>query len=322
LVRVTNTAPSPLERDLPFPVEWHERVPPAEMGAIYRSLDVFLGTSSGAEEGFFLPAVEAMACGVPCVLTDIPCFRAHGDGQYALFVPARDPAAMAEAMVMAGRVPETAQSLRAAGIAAAARYTQDAHGGDLEQVLTALVASQRATVPQSAGDGQPGAPGDDVAALRTRLLRALLAAAAHCTEQQGNPRAAQHAADLLAAAHCLNRADGELAAAAAWWRHLAGDTNGALRMLDRCVDDGIDDRAVHERRAALLNLTGRPAAAAQALRAAIAAGGRTACAYNNLGVALYRTGDLAGARSSFERALTLDPGHADALANVAELPTA
>ena len=81
LVRVTNTAPHRDEQGLPFDVEWHTRVRPSDMGAIYRSMDVFLGTSSGAEEGFFLPAVEAMASGVPCVLTDIPCFRSHGDGE-------------------------------------------------------------------------------------------------------------------------------------------------------------------------------------------------------------------------------------------------
>src|SRR5262249_10196062 len=120
LVRVTNTAPHADERDQPVPVEWHERVRPERMGDIYRSLDVFLGTSSGAEEGFFLPAVEAMACGVPCVLTDIACFRAHGDHQYALFVPPRDAAAMAEALVVAGRAADVRSALRRSGVAAAA----------------------------------------------------------------------------------------------------------------------------------------------------------------------------------------------------------
>jgi glycosyltransferase involved in cell wall biosynthesis len=194
LVRVTNTGAHAAERDQPFPVEWHERVAPAAMGGIYRSLDVFLGTSHGAEEGFFLPAVEAMACGVPCVLTDIPCFRAHGDGQYALFVPPRDAYAMAEALVVAGRTPQVAASLREAGLAAARRYTQEAHGQALER--------------------------------------------------------------------------------------------------------------------ALLGFTGQSAD----LR-------RELCeTYNRLGVVLFRCGDVAGARTSFERALAVDPHDADARANVAELP--
>jgi hypothetical protein len=71
LVRATNTEPTANELTAPFPIEWHRQVPPASMGNYYRSLDVLMVTS-GPEEGFFLPAVEAMACGVPTVLTDVP----------------------------------------------------------------------------------------------------------------------------------------------------------------------------------------------------------------------------------------------------------
>jgi glycosyltransferase involved in cell wall biosynthesis len=125
LVRATNTNPDPAERDLPFPVEWHQQLRPAEMGDFYRSLDVFLGTSTGAEEGFFLPAIEAMACGVPSILTDIPCFRGHGSGdgddRFALFVPPRDAAAMAEALVIAGGLPNVRASVRGEGLRLAGR---------------------------------------------------------------------------------------------------------------------------------------------------------------------------------------------------------
>ena len=91
-------------------------------------------------------------------------------------------------------------------------------------------------------------------------------------------------------------------------------------MFTALVEHGFDQAAVHERRAHLLNGSGQPAAAAQAFRAAIAAGRRDADTYNSLGIALFRTGDVAGARSSFERALVLQPDHQDALANVADLP--
>lgn len=145
LVRASNTPPSPEELNLPFPVEWHQELRPDQMGEFYRSLDVFLGTSSGAEEGFFLPAIEAMACGVPSVLTDIPCFRNHSKlvdhDRYALFVDAQDPTAMAEAIVLAGALPDVRTALRAGGIEVASHYHPDRHGEQLEDVLQNLVAT-------------------------------------------------------------------------------------------------------------------------------------------------------------------------------------
>ncbi len=311
LVRVTNTTPHADERKQPFPVEWHQQVPPNEMGAIYRSLDVFLGTSSGPE-GFFLPAVEAMACGIPCVLTDTPAARSHGDHQYALFVPPGDAAAMAEALVIAGRGRDVATALRAGGITAAQAYSQPAHGAALERALLQIAGLDQATGATT----ELGVDDEDLAEFGMRTVRALRVGAERLDQRGDRERAAA----FLAAAHCLCPGDAGLAADAAWSLHLAGDTTAALRMFDSLVEDGVDHVLVHERHALLLDGTGQPAAAAQAFRAAIAAGLRNAATYNNLGVALYRTGDLAGARSSFERALVLDPEHADAQANVADLP--
>jgi glycosyltransferase involved in cell wall biosynthesis len=153
LVRASNTPPSPEEQDLPFAVEWHQQLRPDQMGEFYRSLDVFLGTSSGEEEGFFLPAIEAMACGVPSVLTDIPCFRNHtdlvGHDRYALFVDPQDPTAMAEAIVLAGALPDIRTALRAGGIEVASHYHADVHGDQFEAVLKNLVASKGQNLPPS-----------------------------------------------------------------------------------------------------------------------------------------------------------------------------
>tara|TARA_R110002072_G_scaffold109160_1_gene236333 strand:- start:114297 stop:116087 length:1791 start_codon:yes stop_codon:yes gene_type:complete len=145
LVRASNTPPSPEEQNLPFPVEWYQELRPDQMGDYYRSLDVFLGTSSGVEEGFFLPAIEAMACGVPNVLTDIPCFRNHAKlvdhDRYALFVDRQDATAMAEAIVLAGALPDVRTALRAGGIEVANHYHPDRHGEQLEAVLQSLAAT-------------------------------------------------------------------------------------------------------------------------------------------------------------------------------------
>lgn len=273
LVRATNTEPHPAELQTPFDVEWHRQVPPADMGDFYRSLDVFVATSSGAEEGFFLPAVEAMACGVPTVLTDIPCFRSHekatGSSDYALFVPPRDPAAMAEALVVAGRMPDVRAGLRRGGLEVASHYTRSAHGEALEAAL------------QDCVDGS----GDST------------------TLQIVTPTAAASLAGARA------RLDD-------------GDHAAAVAICDRLAATGCDEEELHAVRGTALHALGRFHDAAQAFRAAIAVGDHTADAFNRLGMVLYQAGDVAGARQSFERALVLQPEHADARANLTALPAA
>lgn len=150
LIRATGTEPHPAERELAVPFEGCVRVPPARMGAFYRSLDLFLGTSWGPEEGFFMPAVEAMACGVACILTDIPCFRGYGPGNYALFVPPRDPAAMAEAMVVAAGQPRVTARLRREGLDLAARYRPERHIQELEAAFLSILAEARGPLPAAA----------------------------------------------------------------------------------------------------------------------------------------------------------------------------
>ena len=69
--------------------------PRADMCPVYNALDIMCSSSSG--EGFPNVIGEAMACGVPCVVTDV------GDSawildQPALVAPPRDPAALADRM--------------------------------------------------------------------------------------------------------------------------------------------------------------------------------------------------------------------------------
>jgi len=320
LVRATNTAPAAAESGTLFPVEWHQQLPPAQMGDFYRSLDVFLGTSRGAEEGFFLPAIEAMACGIPTVLTDIPCFRSHqavcGTDRYTLFVPPRDPATMAEALVLAGRVPDVRAGLRREGLRLASCYTAAHHGEQLEQALLGFVSHAAALgrrqlrlVEDAGGNVETGTT-DLLQRLRTEATKLL----------QGNQP--QQAARFLAAAACLAPDDLALQREIANARLQAGDGEGALHVYDDLAARGVDDEALHAARGHVLHRLGRMADAAQAFRAALAVGTRTADAYNRLGVVLYQAGDVQGARQSFERALVLQPEHGDARANLAALPAA
>lgn len=325
LVRATNTAPDAAELQQPFAVEWHRQLPPARMGEFYRSLDLLIATSIGAEEGFFLPAVEAMACGVPTILTDVPCFRDHqavaGNDLYAMFVPPNDPAALAEAIVVAGAIPEVRTTLRREGLALAAHYRQETHGQALLQLLTRaaalrpsgevhalrLVAEDKVRPAASQGS----APLTTIGAQLRRLANDL----AHRGDHELSARA-------LLAAHVLSPHDRELRLTAAQAQQAAGDAVTALRLYDELAQAGDDDALVHQGRGEALHALGRMHDAAQAFRAALATGPRTADAYNRLGVVLFQAGDLAGARDSFERALTVEPGHDDAAANLAALPAA
>lgn len=68
-----------------------------DMPAVYSALDIFVLPSY--REGFPRSAMEAAACGRPLVLTDIRGSREIGDhGVHAWFVPARDSAALADAI--------------------------------------------------------------------------------------------------------------------------------------------------------------------------------------------------------------------------------
>lgn len=77
------------------------------MAHVYSALDVYASTSQG--EGWGLPALEAMACGVPCLIPDFAAFGPKGwVGDAAIRVPSHShllTAPMGAAMYTIGAVP-------------------------------------------------------------------------------------------------------------------------------------------------------------------------------------------------------------------------
>lgn len=79
--------------------------PHATLGSIYRSADVFVFPSLA--EGFALTAIEAMACGLPCIIsTNTLGGGVISDDSEAIVVPPRDAGALARALQRLADDPE------------------------------------------------------------------------------------------------------------------------------------------------------------------------------------------------------------------------
>jgi len=99
-------------------------VPPSEVPAIYAGVDAYLGFCDEVE-GFGLPALEAMGCARPCVLTDIGAVRALDPGAAAsLRVPHGDADALRAAVRRLRADGALRARLGAAGRRIACRFTE------------------------------------------------------------------------------------------------------------------------------------------------------------------------------------------------------
>jgi glycosyltransferase involved in cell wall biosynthesis len=91
------------------------------LAELYSSADVFLDGS--VFQGFGRPALEAMACGAACVLTNVGGVLEYArDGENCLLVPPRRPDAFASAMQRILEDPALRQRLRDGGLKTARDY--------------------------------------------------------------------------------------------------------------------------------------------------------------------------------------------------------
>ena len=132
LVRASYFPPSDAERRMGLTDEFHHMLPPERMPDAYRAADASINAAR-PEEGFGLPALEAIACGLPTLLSDTPAHREIA-GDAAWYFPDGDAEALAGAMPEILSAAARARA-REAGPAAAARYDTDRVAERLESAF-------------------------------------------------------------------------------------------------------------------------------------------------------------------------------------------
>lgn len=113
------------------------RVDDERLLALYQAASVFAYPS--LYEGFGLPVLEAMACGVPVVTSDLSSLPEIA-GRAALLVDPRDPRALAAALHRLLTTPTLATDLAARGREQAARYTWAKTAAGMEEVFREAIA--------------------------------------------------------------------------------------------------------------------------------------------------------------------------------------
>ncbi|MBE9573405.1 MAG: glycosyltransferase [Proteobacteria bacterium] len=85
-----------------------------------------MATASKEAEGFGLPAVEAMACGVPTVLSSISSYTSFDENaDYSLFVKHSDPESLADAIAEIFNNRPLREKLVGRGLNVAAKFTRE-----------------------------------------------------------------------------------------------------------------------------------------------------------------------------------------------------
>lgn len=132
LVRVSPWAPGG-DEPLDSVAEFHVAIGSAEMTRLVHSCDVLIAPNH-AEEGFGLPAAEAMASGLPVVMTRIPSFLAFGSPHdYALFANEGDTMGLGDALLELLYSESLRQRLRTRGRQIADQFRVGHVAGRLEE---------------------------------------------------------------------------------------------------------------------------------------------------------------------------------------------
>lgn len=127
-----------LKPDLPKDIEYHQNISEKDLPDLYRSCDIFLWPTQ--REGFGLPPMEAMACGLPVVGTDagaIPDYMI--DGLTGYMVPIKQPKLLAEKLIDLVRNPGKREKMGKAAEIEMKKWDWEGQTEKLERYLLSLV---------------------------------------------------------------------------------------------------------------------------------------------------------------------------------------
>ncbi len=133
LIRASQWVPADLEPQ-ELIEEYHTALPTDAMVKLVASCDIFLGPSLH-QEGFGLPAAEAMASGLPAILSSIPSFRSWGEN-FAMFADEGDGIAMGNALVKLLGDAELRSAFAERGRAVAEQFRAEKTGARLENYFS------------------------------------------------------------------------------------------------------------------------------------------------------------------------------------------
>jgi glycosyltransferase involved in cell wall biosynthesis len=89
---------SEAEKQNPLVDEFHEHLSQEKLGELIRSCDIYISNSTDGE-GFGLPALEALSCGVIAVLSNISSYRNFSDSEnFCFFVREHSPESTVDAV--------------------------------------------------------------------------------------------------------------------------------------------------------------------------------------------------------------------------------
>jgi glycosyltransferase involved in cell wall biosynthesis len=138
LIRVSPGLPSRREREGGLVHSYRTGLKEQEMADLYRNTDIFI-SSSLEGEGFGLPAIEALASGVPSILTEVSTYKNfHKNRDFAHFVPTHSPEKIAAGVEKFIIDVHFRKQCVEKGIKVAARYSLDNTKSDLLKFFNEL----------------------------------------------------------------------------------------------------------------------------------------------------------------------------------------